>query len=333
MTQQPAPVEIPVFVVVPPRVLLLDVAGPMEVLRKANLEQEAVRFAVAYVGPSPSAGSSIGLDVTGIARLPEHPPEGSLVVVSGAADPPLGGSAVDRTEDAAREAEIVAWLGRAIRPGVRLASVCSGALLAARAGLLDGRECTTHHKIVAELTRLAPAARVRENRLYIEDGDRFTSAGVTAGIDLMLHIVAQAAGHPTALAVARHLVVYLRRGGDDPQLSPWLEGRNHIHPAIHRAQDAVAADPARDWSVAALARVAAASPRNLSRLFNEHAGMSVTDYVNRMRIALARELVAGSRLDMETVAERAGFASTRQFRRAWNRLHTDPPRRMRNARR
>lgn len=329
MIAESAPVEIAVFVVVPPRVLLLDVAGPMEALRRANLEQSAVHFCIAYVGPSPSAVSSIGLDVTGIAQLPEHLPEGALVVVSGAADPPLG---VAIEEEAALEAEIVAWLGRAIRPGVRLASICSGALLAARAGLLDGRECTTHHGIVAELTRLAPAARVRENRLYVEDGDRLTSAGVTAGIDLMLHIVAQAAGHATALAVARHLVVYLRRGGDDPQLSPWLEGRNHIHPAIHRAQDAVAADPARDWSLETLAHVAAASPRNLSRLFNEHTGMSTVEYVNRMRIALARELVTGSRLDMETIAERAGFASARQFRRAWNRFNDDVPSQMRNAR-
>jgi transcriptional regulator GlxA family with amidase domain len=318
------PVEIPVYVVVPPRVLLLDVAGPMEVLRKANLEQDAVRFTVAYVGPSSDAGSSIGLGIGGIMALPDKLPDGALVVVSGAADLPLGGTA-NRDKDGVLEAEIVAWLKRAIRPGIRLASICSGALLAARAGLLDGFECTTHHETIDELARLAPAARIRENRLYVEDGERLTSAGITAGIDLMLHVVAQHAGHATALAVARYLVVYLRRGGADPQISPWLQGRNHIHPAIHRAQDAVAADPSREWSVEALARVAAASPRNLSRLFNEHAGMSVTEYVNRMRIALARELVAGSRLNMETVAERAGFASTRQFRRAWNRLNDLPP--------
>lgn len=326
------PVEIPVFVVVPPRVLLLDVAGPIEALRRANLQQAAVRFTVAYVGPSPSVASSIGLEVTGIARLPDHLPEGALVVVSGSVDAPLC-TAADLKDDAPREAEIVDWLARTIRPGVRLACICSGALLAARAGLLDGRECTTHHSIVDDLARIAPAAHVRENRLFIDAGDRLTSAGVTAGIDLMLHIVAQTAGHATALAVARHLVVYLRRGGDDPQLSPWLEGRNHIHPAIHRAQDAVVADPARDWSVDALARVAAASPRNLSRLFNEHSGMSVTDFVNRMRIALARELLTGSRLDMETIAERAGFTSARQFRRAWNRLNDDAPSRLRNVRR
>lgn len=323
MTGQ-APRDIPVFVVVPPRVLLLDVAGPMEVLRKANLEQAAVHFSISYVGPSPTVGSSVGIALAGITPLPDHLPDGAMVVVSGSADTPLG-PPPDGETDAADEAAIVDWLRRAVRPGIRLVSICSGALLAARAGLLDGHACTTHHAGMADLARLAPAARVLENRLYVEDGERLTSAGITAGVDLMLHIVAEAAGPATALEVARYLVVYLRRGGADPQLSPWLEGRNHIHPAIHRAQDAVAADPARDWPVETLARIAGASPRNLSRLFNAHTGLTVTDYVNRMRIALARELLTGSTLDMERVAERAGFGSTRQFRRAWNRLHDTPP--------
>lgn len=331
MTHDPQPIDIPVYVVVPPRVLLLDVAGPIEVLRKANLEQDAVRFSVTYVGPTLSAGTSIGLAVSGIAPLPDHLPDNALVVVSGSAEVPLGGATTRSEEDLAHEEEIIGWLKVAIRPGVRLVSICSGALLAARAGLLDGHDCTTHHACTDELVRLAPAARVKENRIYVEDGERLTSAGITAGIDLMLHIVAQMAGHACALSVARYLVVYLRRGGADPQLSPWLEGRNHIHPAVHRAQDAVVADPARDWSVSALARLSATSPRNLSRLFNEHTGMSVTEYVNRMRVALAREILTGSRLDMEAVAERAGFASTRQLRRAWGRLHDLPPSRMRDG--
>lgn len=327
--QQPR--EIPVLVVVPPRVLLLDIAGPVEVLRKANLEQAAVRFAVAYVGPSPAVDSSIGLALAAIAPLPETLPQEALVVVPGAVDDPLGRVAAGWTDDAAHETAIVRWLARVVRPGIRLATICSGALLAARAGLLDGHACTTHHATIAELVRVAPLASVLDNRLFVESGERLTSAGITAGVDLMLHLVAQEAGHAAALAVARYLVVYLRRAGSDPQLSPWLEGRNHIHPAIHRAQDAIAADPTRDWSVAALARVAAASPRNLSRLFNAHAGMSVTAYVNRMRIALAYSYVTGSQIDIEQVAERAGFASTRQFRRVWNHLYALPPHRMREV--
>ena len=322
---------IPVFVVVPPRALLLDIAGPVEVLRKANMEQAQLCFDVTYVGPATSVTSSVGLAVAGIAPLPAALPDGAMVVVSGAADRPLGSEADTRKDDAPLEAEIADWLRRVVRPGIRLVTICSGALLAARAGLLEGCECTTHHAAIEDLRRAAPTARVRDNRLFVEDGERLTSAGITAGIDLMLAIVAREAGHDVALAVARYLVVYLRRGGADPQLSPWLEGRNHIHPAIHRVQDVVAGDPARAWTVAALARLAATSPRNLSRLFNDHTGLSVTDFVNRMRIALAREMVLGSRLDMEEIAARAGFSSARQFRRAWNRLHPASPTSLRAA--
>lgn len=322
--------EIPVYVVVPPRVLLLDVAGPVEVLRKANLEQSSLLFTVRYVGPSPSVGTSIGIAVGGILPLPALLPDNAMVIVAGSAEHPLGGSTASNETEQSHEAEIVNWLKHSIRPGIRLVSICSGALLAARAGLLDHCDCTTHHACIDELARLAPTARVKENRLYVEDKERLTSAGVTAGIDLMLHIVAQLTSHACALSVARYLVVYLRRSGADPQLSPWLEGRNHIHPAIHRVQDAVTADPAQEWSVSSLARLAAASPRNLSRLFNEHTGMSVTDFVNRTRVALAHDILATSSLNLDAVAMRSGFASTRQFRRAWARLHELPPGRARS---
>lgn len=325
---------VPVFVVVPPRTLLLDVAGPVEVLRGVNLAQPAVRFEVSYVGPRAAVRSSVGLSVAGIAPLPEALPAQALVTVAGAVDRPLGDAGADdanEADDAADEDAIVAWLRRAVRPGMRLLTICSGALLAGRAGLLDGRECTTHHASIEELRRLAPAARVRDNRLFVDDGDRLTSAGVTAGIDMMLHLAAGEAGHAAVVAAARQLVVYARRGGDDPQLSPWLEGRNHLHPALHRAQDAVAADPARAWSLQALAQAAATSPRHLSRLFRRHAGLGAADYVNRMRVALARELVLGSQLDLDSVAERVGFASARQLRRAWGRLHDAPPSQARAA--
>ena len=328
MKQAGASRELPVFVVVPPNVLLLDIAGPIEVLRRANLEQDAIRFTVAYVGPATKVGSSIGLTVAGLAPLPERLPDGAMVMLAGDTAAPLP-SGFDSSDAAAQTQAIVDWLKRVVRPSISVASICSGALLAARAGLLDGRVCTTHHLSIPALKALAPLAQVEENRLFVVDGDRLSSAGVTAGVDLMLHLVAKLAGPAVAVSAARYLVVYMRRGGDDPQLSPWLEARNHIHPAIHRLQDAIAAEPARAWSVAAAARVAATSPRNLSRLFNQHAGMSVTTYVNHMRVARARQLVTGSRLDMETVAERAGFQSPRQLRRAWGRIYDQPPSRAR----
>jgi len=314
-----------VYVVLTPRTLLLDVAGPMEVLRRANLLQERVHFDVRYVSPARKLRTSIGVTLADIAGLPRVLPGEAMVVVGGSADTLIDGAGAT-PGDAGHEAEIVAWLRASIRPGQRLVTICSGALLAARAGLLDGYTCTTHHLSCAELAELAPQAKVLENRLYVEDGERLSSAGITAGIDLMLHIVAQTIDPACALAVARYLVVYLRRSGSDPQLSPWLEGRNHIHPSVHRVQDAIAGDPARAWPARTLARIANTSPRHLSRLFHEHTGMHLADYRNRLRAALARELIGQTRLDMERIAERAGFASTRQFRRVWRQLYESSPR-------
>ncbi|MGB0671702.1 MAG: GlxA family transcriptional regulator [Rhodospirillales bacterium] len=320
-----APRRLPVWMVVPPRSLLLDIAGPMEVLRKANLLQDQLAFDVHFVGPSPQAMTSIGLSVAGLLPLPDSLPANSLVVLSGATQDIMGAPPLDSAADDRDRAAIVAWLARTFQPGHRLISICSGALLAARAGLLDGYACTTHHGCCAELAALAPKARVLENRLFVEDRDCLTSAGVTAGIDLMLHVVSGLLGPAIAMEIARYLVVYLRRAGGDAQLSPWLAARNHLHPGIHRAQDLLSADPAKPWSVERLAREAGVSPRHLSRLFNRHAGCSLPDYLNGLRVALARDLVSQTRLDMENIAERAGFASTRQFRRAWGRLYDQPP--------
>jgi transcriptional regulator GlxA family with amidase domain len=323
--------RVDVAVIVPPRALLLDIAGPIEVLRRANAEQREVVFDVRYASASAPVASSIGLTLSGLDPLPEALPDDAMIVVPGNADNiAFGDDPADATV-ARDEAAIVAWLAGIVRPSHTLVTICSGALLAARAGLLDGHECTTHFSVCGELAALAPRARVLENRLYVADGRRCSSAGVTAGTDLMLHLVAELCSPAVALAVARHLVVYLRRSGCDPQLSPWLEGRTHIHPAVHRAQDAIAADPSRAWTLATLARVASTSPRHLSRLFNEHAGMGLPDYINRLRVSLARELIGQTRLDMERVAERSGFGSARQLRRAWRRSYATPPHALREA--
>jgi transcriptional regulator GlxA family with amidase domain len=311
-------------------VLLLDIAGPIEVLRQTNRVQGSVRFEVRYIGPSPSLQTSIGITLAAIEPLPQEIPPNSWVVLAGDVEhimlcggaPGPGKSAADESAEKA----IVTWLKITIRPGHKLISICTGALIAARAGLLDGYSCTTHYLSYDELAGIAPRARILENRLYVEDGERYSSAGITAGIDLMLHLVHQSTDQSCAVAVARYLVVYLRRSGSDPQLSPWLEGRNHIHPAVHRVQDAIAADLTKPWSLTALARIAAASDRHLSRLFHEHVGMSIPEYTNRLRVAYAQELLRETRLDMERVAEQSGFSSTRQLRRSWQRIHKMSPR-------
>lgn len=332
----------PVYLLVMPNTLLLDIAAPAEALRIANHQQDDVRFMLRYVGTQRSVTTSIGLRLSPLDVLPGDVPDDAWLVVAGTVEKPLPEQVTDDgtmtdlsnlsdapAEDA--EARAVAWLRQVVRPTHQLACICTGALLAARAGLLDTRACTTHHGSCDELRALAPSARVADNRLYVHDGNVWTSAGVTTGLDLMLTLIANATGPLCAAAVARQMVVYARRAGADPQLSPWLEGRNHLHPALHRVQDAIAADPAHDWTLATMADIACASERHVTRLFREHAGVAPIDYLHRLRIALAREMLGNSHLDLERIAERTGFGSSRHLRRVWHKFEALPPSHARRA--
>ncbi len=192
------------------------------------------------------------------------------------------------------------------------------ALLAAQAGLLDGYQCTTHHDVIERIRLQAPAAQVKENRIFVEDRGVYTSAGITTGIDLALHLVHRHCGSGRARDVARDMVVYFRRAGDDPQLSPWLRYRNHLHPAVHRAQDVMAAEPEADWSVPQIAEKAHVSSRHLARLFRNHVGISVREYHEQLRLAVAQQRLQQG-YGLEKAALAAGFSSGRQLRRAQQR--------------
>lgn len=318
MTAQP----IPVYFLLRKDTLALDLSGPAEVLRYANRHREnqgdQPLFALRYISAEASVETSIGVSLAGVAALPERIEDNATVMLIGCA-----GS--DDDFDSPAAAAVVAWLKRHVTPAHRMLCVCTGALMAGHVGLLDGRECTTHHDHCDNLRRIAPRAHVLENRIFVQDGNAYTSAGFTAGIDLTLHLVAEVAGHPFAATIARAMVIYMRRAGTDPQLSPWLAHRNHMHPAIHRVQDAIAADPARDWSNAMLAEIACTSERHLTRLFREHTGTGVIDYLHRIRIAMARDQLTQSQLDMERIAERAGFQSSRHLQRIWKKFEELPP--------
>lgn len=329
MQLTPAPAKpIPVYFLLRKGTLALDLIGPAEVLRYANRQAEREGrmhlFDLRYVSDEPSIDTSIGLTVSGFSALPAQLPPGSIVMLIGCT-----GRDDDFSSPAAHAT--VSWLRQHVTPAHRLLCICTGALLAGYAGLLDGKQCTTHHSHCDDLRRIAPRSHVQENRIFVEDGSVYTSAGVTAGIDLALHLVAQIAGHRFAAAIARAMVIYLRRSGSDPQLSPWLAFRNHVHPAVHRVQDAIIGNPAHDWHVTQLADIACTSERHLTRLFREHTGTGIIDYLQRVRVALARELLGQSELDMERVAERAGFNSSRQLRRVWNKYEMLPPSRFRAA--
>ena len=301
-----------------PNVVLLDVAGPAEAFRIANRLMPG-SYTLRYVGSTRTVDSAVGLKLAALRPLPRKLPAGANIIVTG-----ISGSRVDGSAPA--NARMANWLAHIMKDESHtLMCVCAGSVIAGHAGLLGGRDCTTHHDHVEELRGVEPTARVHANRIFVEDGRVFTSAGVTAGIDLALHVIGQQLGHRVAATVARELVVYLRRSAADPALSPWVLHRNHIHPVVHRVQDAVSRNPAADWPAKRLADLAHTSERNLARLFSQHAQCSPLDYVQRMRVGLARELLTQSGYSVDRVAEMAGFSSAHQLRRVWRRWEDRPP--------
>jgi transcriptional regulator GlxA family with amidase domain len=305
-----------IYVLIVPGTMLIDLAGISDTFRLAI--ELGASYSIQHVGPSTKSSCSIGLSLSGIAPLPGRMTEGGTLIVPGATN-------AERDYQSSESEVAAKWMASTVTSAQRLCTVCSGAFLAAKAGLLAGRTCTTHHSLTDRLASDFPEVRVLHNRVFVRDGNVFTSAGATTGVDLALHIISLDEGPELALEVARKLVIYFRRSGTDPQLSPWLLYRNHIHMAVHRAQDAVIRDPAKSWTVNNLAQVACTSSRHLARLFQTYTGVSPLSYVRQIRTATAKEIVATGQHSMKSVAEMTGFSSAEQMRRAWQRFEGTNP--------
>lgn len=315
--------------IITPHAMLLDIAGPAEAFRLANLHLARrglpPRFRLRFAGPMPSASSSVGLVLAGLEPLPMRLRSPTWVILAG--QPSARVSQVTPTIAACAQ-----WLNKTLhRPLLaldaahRLITICSGTLLAARAGLLGTRRCTTHHELLDALRALAPQAQVIDNRVFVVDGPLASSAGITAGIDLALHLIAQDCGEALAAAVAEDMVVYLRRSQRDPELSPYLIHRRHLHAAVHRVQDAISAEPERDWNMAELAALGHVTERHLLRLFTDHASVSPLNYLRAIRLARARQSIEHG-ASVTRAAEVAGFHSGLHLRRAWSRQWGGSPR-------
>ena len=312
------PGAIHVHFVLLPGSLILDWAGPAEALRMANQRLrdsgQPKAFVLHFIGPQPAAASSVGATISGLAPLPESMPKRSWVVLVGQ---PGATIAVASPQVQA----LLRWLrGLRLNEGsLELITVCAGAVIAAHAGLLDSHRATTHHHHLDELRQAAPCCDVIENRVFVMDGAVSSSAGVTTGVDLFLHRITHVCGPALAAQVAQGMVVALRRGPHDPELSPFLSHRNHLHAALHRVQDAVGQQPEADWSVARMAEVACTSPRHLTRLFLAHGAIAPLQYLRRIRLDVA-EAALRSGHNVTQAAHMAGFSSDTQLRRTWHQM-------------
>ncbi len=246
-----------------PHSCALDWAGPAEAFRIANqtLERQGkpAAFKLRFIGPQPTTTSSVGAQVAGIKPLPAKLPSQAWVILLGSPDEhiALKSSAVR---------DLTHWLHRIssqLQAPRRLITVCAGALYAAQAGLLTHAQVTTHHLELDALRQLDPQCHVLPNRVFVADVARsiYSSAGITTGIDLAIYLIAQTCGEAVAARVAQVMVMPLRRGLGDPEISVFLSSRAHLHPALHRVQDAVQSAPTQDWGAERMAQVACTSPR------------------------------------------------------------------------
>lgn len=318
----PRKTPIDLLFVIAPHALLLDIAGPAEAFRLANLRltdrKQPPRFRLRFAAPAATTPTSVGLPLAELEPLPKSVSDSTWVIVAG--QPSVHACQLSPGVHA-----IAQWLRRVLLEPLadpdtdnRLVTVCSGSLIAARAGLMDGRQCTTHHDLLALLRSLAPRAQVMDNRVFVIDGPVASSAGVTAGIDLALHLIAAECGEALAAGVAEDLVVYLRRSHHDPELSPFLVNRRHVHSAVHRVQEAISTEPERDWTMPEMARVGHVTQRHLLRLFLRHAHVSPLQFLRAVRLERARQLIERG-TGIGRAAEEAGFRSALHMRRAWLR--------------
>ena len=293
-------------------VQLLDVAGPLQVFSSAN-ERAAERgllrpYEMRVVAPSTRIGTTAGLFLDAQIFPDLATPVDTLIVA--------GGQGVIRASD---DNELVGWVRDRAGLARRLASVCTGAFLLGSAGLLNGRRAVTHWEYCDRLARLYPQIAVDPDPIFINDGAIWTSAGITAGMDLALALVEQDLGRTLALAVARHLVMFLKRPGGQAQFSTalTLQSSEERFSALHGW---IVDNLDGDLSLPHLAAHAGMSERSFGRRYAQASGMTPSRAVERLRVEAARHLLAETTLPLKRVARRCGFGTEETMRRSFMRV-------------
>jgi transcriptional regulator GlxA family with amidase domain len=296
-----------VFLLVP-GVHLLDLAGPAQVFGTAA--NHGYGYRLCYVAEQEEVPTAQGLSVRAALRWPRVMPT-DLVIVPGWRSPALRGTG---RRGSASLQRLVDHHGA----GGTVASVCAGADALGRAGLLDGRRCTTHHDLQDELAQRYPRSHVVRDVLYVVDDRVVTSAGIASGIDMALYLVAVRHGAAAAARIAREMVVYSRRNGDEQQASAMLRHRGHLAEIVHQAQDIIDSRFTAALPLPALAAQCGVSERTLTRVFVRATGLTPLRYQQSLRIEYAEHLI-GQGATVESAARAAGFADARMLRRLRSR--------------
>lgn len=300
-----------------PGVQPLDVIGPSEVFAGADTLSGGDAYSVEVVARD---ASPIAVRGGGYSLLPKlttagcRGPIDTLVIAGG-----LG------VREAEKDVELIRWVRSAARRSRRVTSVCSGSFLLARAGLLEGKTVTTHWASTEELARLHPELKVDPNPIFVRDGDVWTSAGVTSGMDLSLALVEEDLGREIAVEIARWLVLFLQRPGGQAQFSSHLSAQIAERRPLRELQSWIADNLGADLRVETLAERAAMSPRNFARFFRREIGMTPAAYVEELRVERARQLLEDGADPVELISASCGFGTPETMRRAFARRVGVPP--------
>jgi transcriptional regulator GlxA family with amidase domain len=315
----PRPLRVALFAY--PDIQGLDLSGPYEMFARATrLLRDERRSHPGYelIVVGTQTGATVAS--SGFRFVPDV----TFRAVRGDVDTLLvvGGKGVDAQLG---DPAVLAWLRRMAGRVRRLGSVCTGSFLLAEAGLVDGRTVTTHWGRAEALAKRYPRVRVEQDRIWVKDGNIYSSAGVSAGMDLALALIEEDLGAEVAVAVARAMVVYLRRPGDQSQYSAPLRLQATENPSVRELVAWAAEHPGSDLSVPALAKRLAKSPRHLTRVFRKELGVAPAEAVEQLRIEAARRALQQSSASLDEIAARCGFGSAEVLRRAFLRsLHVTP---------
>jgi transcriptional regulator GlxA family with amidase domain len=294
--------------IIPPAVEMLDLAGPVQVFTEAKFY--GFEVALEFYSYQLETISTSGLAFGKVANYKEaRLKEGDYLFMPG-----MDFTYVKSISFRA-EREFFNWLKECADKKVLICSICNGAFALGQAGLLKDTECTTHWRRIKDLQEEFPTAKVITDILFKKSNNIYTSAGISAGIDLALAILEELKGALFTHKVARGLVVYHRRNHDHTQQSIYLDFRNHINPKIHEVQDYLIDHLSAENSIDDLASLVAMSPRNLSRVFKEKTGSTIVEYLTLLRIEYAKTMLNNPEFTVEYIASQCGFRSARQLQR------------------
>jgi len=292
---------------------MMDLSGPVQVFYEAS-QMGTGHYQLVYGGMTNEVSSEQGLLLGNLLHYKDISlNKGDFIVVPGIDFRTF--SSGKYTKDVKK---LAPWLKEQQAKGVFMASICSGALILAEAGILDGVKCTTHWKCIDYIKEKYPRAIVQTDQLYVNDKNVYTSAGMTSGIDMALSILEHHHGPVLPAKVAREIVVYIRRNNTDSQQTIYLDYQTHFNPAIHKVQDYIISNHDRNPGLEELASLCNLSVRNLTRLFKKSTGHTIVDFKNAVKLELARTLVNNPEYTVEKIASLCGFQSARHLRRIWN---------------